>query len=95
MWSLRFAPTIAALPEVVLVAAGAGVVLLLLLLWLVARLSRRHVVVVGESEAIRTAIVQMARIADSLERLSFSLQTKLPVEGEGKETGRVFASLNR
>ena len=50
---------------------------------------------IGESEAIRTAIIQMARIADSLERLSFSLQIKPPVEGEGKETGRIFSSLNR
>jgi hypothetical protein len=95
MSPLRFAPTIATLPKVVLVAAGAGVVLVLLLLWLVARLSRRHVVVIGESEAIRTAIIQMARIADSLERLSFSLQAKPPTEAEGKETGRVFSSLSR
>lgn len=95
MSPVQFAPTIAALPKAVLVAAGAGVVLVLLLLWLVARLSRRHVVVIGESESIRTAIIQMARIADSLERLSFSLQTKPPAEVESKEAGRVFSSLSR
>jgi hypothetical protein len=70
---------------------------LLLLFWLVARLSRRRrqTVVIGESESIRTAIIQLARIADSLERLSLSLQSKLPVEGEGKEAGRVLSGLSR
>jgi len=93
--SLPFEPAISALPQSILVAGVAGIVLVFLLLWLVARLSRRHVVVIGESESIRTAIIQLSRIADSLERLSFSLQMKPPIEAEGKETGRVFSSLNR
>jgi uncharacterized protein (TIGR03382 family) len=95
MSSLPLEPAISALPRGILVAGGAGIVLVLLLLWLVARLSRRHVVVIGESESIRTAIVQLSRIADSLERLSLSLQMKPPVEGEAKEAGRVFSSINR
>ncbi len=84
-----------ALPRSTLVAGGAGVLLVLLLLWLVVRLSRRRVVVVGESEPMRTAIIQMARIADSLERLSFSLQIKPPAEVEGKENGKVLSGFNR
>ena len=95
MSSLPFEPAIAALPRSIVVAGGAAVVLLLVLLWLVARLSRRHVVVIGESESIRTAIIQLARIADALERLSLSLQMKSPAEGEGKESGKVLSSLNR
>jgi hypothetical protein len=93
MSSLPFEPAISALPRGILV--GAGVVLALLLLWLVTRWSRRRHVVIGESESIRTAIIQLSRIADSLERLSFSLPIKPPAEGEGKESSRIFSSLNR
>jgi hypothetical protein len=66
-----------------------------MLFWLVARLSRRRHVIIGESESIRTAIIQLARIADSLERLSLSLQSKPPAEREAKEIGTMFSSLNR
>jgi len=66
-----------------------------MLFWLVARLSQRRHVIIGESESIRTAIVQLARIADSLERLSFSLQSKPPAAGEAKENRTMFSSLNR
>jgi hypothetical protein len=95
MSSLPFVPAISALPRGILV--GGGAVLLLLLLWLFARLSRRRrqVIVIGESESIRTAIVQMARIADSLERLSLALQAKPPAEAESKESARMLSSLNR
>jgi hypothetical protein len=88
-----FERAIFALPRGIQV--GGGVVLVLLLIWLMTRLSRRRHVVIGESESIRTAIIQMARIADSLERLSFSLQTKPPGEGEAKESARMFSSLGR
>jgi hypothetical protein len=95
MSSLPFAHAISALPRGILVAGGAGIVFVLLLLWLVAHLSRRRVVIIGESESIRTAIVQLARVADSLERLSLSLQSKLPAEGEAKEAGKVFSGFSR
>ena len=90
---VAFEQAIFALPRGI--QLGGGVVLVLLLIWLMTRLSRRRHVVIGESESIRAAIIQMARIADSLERLSFSLQTKPPAEGEAKESARIFSSLGR
>jgi hypothetical protein len=93
MLFLAFERAIFALPRGI--QLGGGVVLALLLIGLMARLSRRRHVVIGESEAIRAAIIQMARIADSLERLSFSLQTRPPAEGETKESAGIFSSLGR
>ena len=93
MQFLRSIPALPVLPKSVLIAAG--VVVAILVIWLWMRLTRRRYVVIGESESIRTAIIQLARIADSLERLSLSLQMKSPAEGEGKESGKVLSSLNR
>jgi hypothetical protein len=86
---LPFMPTSAAIPRSALIAAGA--VLVLLLLWMWSHRIRRRYVVIGESESIRMAIIQMGRIANSLERLSFSAEIQKAPE-EAKDTGKVALS---
>ena len=91
MSSLLLVPTLSALPKSVLFLSG--VVLALLLVLLFGRLNRRRYVVVGESEAIRMAIIQLGRIADSLERLNFSPEINTPVKE--KEGGMPLSLLGR
>jgi hypothetical protein len=91
MQFLRSIPALPVLPKSVLIAAG--VVVAILVIWLWMRLTRRRYVVIGESEAIRMAIIQMSRIADALERLSFSIDTKAPAADEHKDSGKVGLSM--
>jgi len=92
MQSLPHWPAIAALPKGVFFAAGAVFVLLLVVLW---ALNRRRYVILGESEAIRMAVIQLGRIADSLERLSLSISAEAKAPAEHKETAAAFHALHR
>jgi hypothetical protein len=92
MSSLSFGSTIAALPKAVFIAAGTVFVLLLVVVW---ALNRRRYVVIGESEPFRMAVIQLGRIADSLERLSLNLAAETKAPAEEKETRSAFPILHR
>jgi hypothetical protein len=92
MHFLRSIPALPIFPKSALVAAG--VVVAILVIWMWARLTRRRYVVIGESEAIRMAIIQLSRIADAMDRLSFSVETKAPAGDEQKDSPKVGVGLS-
>jgi hypothetical protein len=74
---MQFVP-IFTLREGVVVAAG--VLAAILFLWFLARLSHRPYIVRDQSEAERVVAIQLGRIADSIDRLARSLESRTSIE---------------
>ena len=58
----------------------AGVVAAILFLWFLARLSHRPYIIHNQGEGERLVAIQLGRIADSIERLTRSLEAKTPIQ---------------